>query len=295
MGSIVNPVSFRLGWSRYWSSNWSLGNINNFGFLLKQDFALRKYLTKFLTFYPVDILVSDIKIVRSNNHVFTIVPLNVPWLELFVDEVLFLALGVRKRDSSWFLKLWRPDLRGYRLKKYLLDRARFIVTVYRIRLYKRWLIPHIKTFVVHFFISLKRSLFLYFFQSLHSVMQQNLCRLGLSSFSVILSPWMWWQLDAKDLAFYIRGKFLNYLNLNQVVREVRKVLNELSKKNLLLGFKVMYKGRFRRLGRRGRATYSWKSEGFLPLNTAKAHISYCSIAIRLKYSTCGVKVWLFHA
>ena len=52
----------------------------------------------------------------------------------------------------------------------------------------------------------------------------------------------------------------------------------------------MYKGRFKRLGRRGRATYAWEQKGFLSLSTISANISYCSIRVRLKYSTCGLKV-----
>lgn len=102
-------------------------------------------------------------------------------------------------------------------------------------------------------------------------------------------------MSAINLAKFMRDKFNTFSTLNQVLRSVSYITRQLLQHNSILGYKIMYKGRFKRLGRRGRATYSWEQKGALPLSTVNSNVSYASIRVRLKYSTCGLKVWLFHS
>jgi hypothetical protein len=47
MGHTINPVSLRLGFSRYWNSIWCLSNLSNYSQLATQDFYIRKITIRF--------------------------------------------------------------------------------------------------------------------------------------------------------------------------------------------------------------------------------------------------------
>lgn len=97
-------------------------------------------------------------------------------------------------------------------------------------------------------------------------------------------------MTAINLAKFLRDKFKTFSTLNQVLRSATYITKRLMLDNSILGYKIMYKGRFKRLGRRGRATYSWEQKGAMPLSTVNSHVSYSAVSVRLKYSTCGLKV-----
>ena len=81
MGHVVNPVSFRLGHSRYWNSIWSLSNLNNYSQLSNLDFLIIK---KILAWFKNVLahkslmyifILNNVRIVRSNKKVIIILQL----------------------------------------------------------------------------------------------------------------------------------------------------------------------------------------------------------------------------
>lgn len=81
MGHVVNPISFRLGHSRYWNSIWSLSNLNNYSQLSNLDFLIIK---KILAWFKNVLahkslmyifILNNVRIVRSNKKVFIILQL----------------------------------------------------------------------------------------------------------------------------------------------------------------------------------------------------------------------------
>ena len=57
------------------------------------------------------------------------------------------------------------------------------------------------------------------------------------------------------LAAFLRDKFETYSKLGQVMRSAFYILKRLLYYGNIEGYKIVYKGRFYRLGRRGRASY----------------------------------------
>lgn len=72
------------------------------------------------------------------------------------------------------------------------------------------------------------------------------------------------------------------------MRNVMPILNQLMYDDeMLMGYKITCSGR---TSRRGRASFSIRSRGNLPLSTVVASVSYAFGTIVLKNSICGIKV-----
>ena len=73
MGHVINPINFRLGYSRYWNSVWSLSNLSNYAQLTNLDSIVLKltlqYFKKlfFSKAFRFIILLNNCRIIRKHN------------------------------------------------------------------------------------------------------------------------------------------------------------------------------------------------------------------------------------
>ncbi len=144
-------------------------------------------------------------------------------------------------------------------------------------------------------IALKKAFIKYCFYAKSQLILRAIFPAYQHKMQLIFHPWKWLDINASSFARFLKDRLNTYSTLQQVLGLARYMARELLINGKIFGWKIMYKGRFRRLGRRGRATYAWTQNGELPLNTTAASISYGSVAVRLRYSTCGIKIWLCHS
>lgn len=74
MGNLINPVSFRLGSTRFWNSTWSLNSTVNYSFLNMKNILLQTYLEKLFKkitslYFKDGLLLSSIKFIQTLNFI----------------------------------------------------------------------------------------------------------------------------------------------------------------------------------------------------------------------------------
>jgi hypothetical protein len=71
MGHLVNPISFRIGITRFWSSTWSLSNINlKYKYLIKSEWNIHLFLMRFFSkdfLIKIGLIYSHFLFIRTSN------------------------------------------------------------------------------------------------------------------------------------------------------------------------------------------------------------------------------------
>ena len=89
-------------------------------------------------------------------------------------------------------------------------------------------------------------------------------------------------LISKYICIRLRQKFA----LKEIIRPI---LKDLTNNSVIKGFRLSCSGRFTK---KEIATYRWERRGKASLNTVTACIDYSFNYVILKYSVCGIKIWL---
>lgn len=103
------------------------------------------------------------------------------------------------------------------------------------------------------------------------------------------SNWIKNSIDSKFLANYIKTKLNQGLNIWKTMNPVIKDLNRKYKKKIILGYKIIFSGRF---SRRQMASYEWFKKGRVTSNTYNQNLDYSFAKSITKYGMCGIKVYL---
>jgi hypothetical protein len=94
------------------------------------------------------------------------------------------------------------------------------------------------------------------------------------------------QISASSISNYLAIKLRQHFKLKSALNPV---LNLLSNNKHLIGYKIQCSGRFTRKEIAERLIFS---KGKVSLNTFSSKIDYSASTVVLKYSLCGIKVWL---
>jgi ribosomal protein S3 len=95
-------------------------------------------------------------------------------------------------------------------------------------------------------------------------------------------------LTAQSWVYFIRNKLKKNTYFGAIMRNITPILNQLLyTENILIGYKITCSGR---TSRRGRASFSIRNRGKLPLSTVISFVSYAFGTVILKNSICGIKV-----
>jgi hypothetical protein len=94
------------------------------------------------------------------------------------------------------------------------------------------------------------------------------------------------EINASLITKYICIRLKQRFSLKEVIRPI---LKDLTTNPLIQGFRLSCCGRFTK---KEIATYKWERRGRISLNTINARIDYSFNYVILKYSVCGIKVWL---
>lgn len=269
MGHLINPIAVRLGLNYTWESVW----VNQFKFksrkLVGKDLVLHKYLRVLINrkrLWKTGVFVSHYRIFRLKHKAVVL-------LYIYDGSVKLLLRLARKFLRKLLLKynkIWyRKRLKIKYLRRYTSVMRHKIALFYIKRYYRT-------------FGFIKRLLILYYKLWVTRKIK-NKIEPNVSCFVLGLAES---QLSSSSIANYVAIKLRQHFKLKSALNPV---LNLLNNNKFLVGYKIQCSGRFRRKEMAERLVFA---KGKVSLNTFSAKVDYSMSTVVLKYSVCGIKVWL---
>ena len=323
MGHLINPISVRFGINLGWNSNWTCNFNKIYIKVWSMDFILNRILNNFLSqpkLWRLGIFFSHYKFYRLLNKIF---------IKIFIyDGRMFEFQNLinnnlkykfnRKNKFFWKKKFWGKFIKIVKkrkdffqlnqklfLKKFLSNNFKnnfkFVLKKFYFKnFYNEIFFKNIKKtkknmigFFIRDYIVLEKkykNIFVYFlfllviwelFFSIKKIF--NNLKFEFSFYFLTNS-----RLTAKGIAHFICIKLKQRMKVNLILKWVRQIL---IKYTYLAGFKFQLSGRFTRKQRKSKIIWIY---GPLSLNNFSKKIDYAADWVRLKYSTCGVKIWLHY-
>ena len=271
MGHLVNPLSFRLYNTKYWTSIWFTKNQE--AYLHIHDILVKKFIQKLVfTFFnkTSGILFSHIKLLRSSNKVHAYIFLH----DSFLDIVLH-HLQKNKRLSRFKRFILRRNTRKFNGKK--------------IRNMSKIILRQIRMLLLYYIRSKFIGKFWTFFKQSCSAFLNKITPVSnLFKFYVV-------GLSKNNINASMIGQFFNvrlkqYYTIWEIFRSINFYFKTLiHKKKIINGYKISFSGRF---SRKQRTSYGWKNFGTLNTSSTKSNLDYTNIVIPLRYSLCSLKIWI---
>lgn len=273
MGHLINPIGVRLGLNYTWESIWVNEQVGSeHRDLVGTDLKLHKYL----------------KVLTNNKRL-------------------------------WKFGLFISHFRIFRLKGRIIvalfayDGAVYTWQTYLSKSYKKWL--RNKNYIINqnlkklTFNRKYKNLRKFLLSELYKIIKKRLTNgLYLSRLLVVLYYKFWFErnlksrfgnkynclllwskisnITASTAANFIAIKLKQHFKLNNAVNPVLKALHAC--KNVE-GYKVQCAGRFTRKQMAETVKFG---KGRIPLNTFSSKVDYAAATVILKYSLCGIKVWI---
>lgn len=140
-------------------------------------------------------------------------------------------------------------------------------------------------FFFKFFIFLSNNFFI-FLKNIIFTFKPFINNLISKKFSIYFKNISKSQITASLIAQYICIRLKQRFSLKEILKPI---LKDLTRNSGINGFRLSCCGRFTK---KEIATYKWERRGKISLNTIDAHIDYSYNYVILKYSVCGIKIWL---
>jgi hypothetical protein len=285
MGHLLNPISLRLGISRFWNSNWSFYFKNNYKYLLLNDYILLRYLKRLsIADNPID------KKLFSGRRVFS------NYIILKKKEILIILMYIHDHTA---LKKLTNKINKFKYKintlVYIAIKNSFF---YKIINEKEFNIDKVIKIIKKKIYDL---IFYYFFENLNKIVIEkywiNLRFLIKYHLNLLLNNCFkfidiqFFLINRKNITSLLVGKyFAKRLAKNHIVTSIfTSVYRGLETISNIIGFKICISGRF---SRKLRAEYKWVKLGPISFNTLSSPIDYCNIPVRSKYGIGNVKIWI---
>lgn len=269
MGHLINPIAVRLGLNYTWESVW----VNQFKFknrkLIGKDLVLQKYLKVLINkkrLWKTGVFVSHYRIFRLNEKVLVLLYIYDGSFKI----LLRLARKFLRKLLFKYNKIWyRKKVKFKYLRRYTSVMRQKIALFYIKRYYRS-------------FGLIKRLLILYY-KLWVSMKIRNKIESKISCFVLGLAES---QISSSSIANYLAIKLKQHFKLKSALNPV---LNLLNNNKFLVGYKIQCSGRFRRKEMAERLIFA---KGKVSLNTFSSKVDYAVSTVVLKYSLCGIKVWL---
>lgn len=265
MGHVINPISTRLGINVFWNSFWSLNQKFNYSLMNKNNLFLFKFLTwifNFRRFRKKNIIFTHYYIYINNlNQHFINIYYYWPGLDLYKQ---------RRRKNKF-----RPRYSNLKKKKFHWWKKKKKMN----KFFKRKLYP----FLFKFFLS-----HLYWYVLSHSWMKYCSVHLPLK-YKFFIYNVDFLKINVGVISTYICKRLIQRHALRFTLKPVLRDLHVRLKQRRIQGYRILCAGRFTR---RQIAEKNWYKQGPVPNNNFSSLIHYQQSKIRLKYGTCGIKVWI---
>jgi len=292
MGHVVNPINYRLGYNRYWNSTWGVSDLKNYAHLSNQDFLLKKLIFSFFNQWSVqsaNFIVSDVKVLRKFNDLNLFIYIyDSTWEEFlgdfyykFLESHKYSKILRRKFKNKIRYKFWENRWKYKRnlkirslmssstsqYKVYLNELFSFYVFFVRSHLQKpiyKYL-KYVLTFHVNKLLQNKSKISLYF--------------IGLTNNTI----------TASFLAKFLTIKLERSFFLFEVLKIINKSLKSLVSRRILHGYRIKFSGRY---SRKQMAVALINGFGSFARSSIETRLDYAFSTAKLRFSTCGIKVWL---
>lgn len=318
MGHVVNPISFRLGFNRYWNSAWGLSDIKNYGYLANQDVFIKKVIFAFFEQWDIqsaNFIVSDVRILRKFFFLDLFIYIYDSTWEEFLGDLYYHVLDVyrysnlsprnlkfkkKALEGSFKAKFSRPSKSLRRVpgsvkfwdRKFILRKAIKVQKAFKISRnhFKDYLQALFLFYISYIRIYIQRPLLTY----LKHVLLFNLYKffsgkvdirvffLGLTNDSV----------TASFLSKFISVKLERSYFLFRVLSTINRSLRVLMKKRFLVGYRIKISGRY---SRNQKAVVLINGIGSFSRSAIDSRVDYSFNIAKLRYSVCGIKVWLVYS
>lgn len=314
MGHVINPISFRLGYTRYWNSVWSLSTLKNYSHLTNQDYLIQSvilnYFKKLFTHNRArfTLLISGLRIFRQYKKTQIVLFLYDSIQETELSR--YLSINLQKlmlrwrlfRAYNWRSYRWMPRLstlssilntkevssqskRFITFKtqylKYLFNSKAFVDHNLFFTLFKQYYIYKVRQNQKKFWTLLKFILSL-LLSPIISINPSLITLVGLNSFSINAN------FIAAFIAYHLEHKYF----LFQILKSVWASLNKLISNRILYGYMVQLSGRFKK---NEKAVYLTKHIGSVGRYDIKRGLDYATHSARMRLGVTGIKVWLAYA
>lgn len=276
MGHVINPISTRLGINTFWNSNWALNNKYNYNKMNKYNIFLFKFLNWIMSskkFKHRNIMFTHYRVfINNKNNIYINLFFYLPFLESFHKGRIILI-----RMLPFFKKKFLKNKK----KMKFFQQKRMAWKIRKKRNFLKWKYKKLNNYFFNFFI-----LNLYWY--------------------ILTKYWSFFINEEKKLYFFLRhinfkditptliGKYIGMrliqkYSLKYTVRPILRDLHFRIKQKKIQGYRIQCTGRFTR---RQIAENNWYKEGPVTSNNFTSLIKYYQTKVRLKYSVCGIKVWL---
>jgi hypothetical protein len=311
MGHIINPISFRLGYSRFWSSSYnSISLKNNSNLLLGLSLFLKEFTKNFFNnkkLKAAGILFSSNKIILQKNKAISLVFLQDYRIDQLLKDLFyhlkrFIKRSIRRslysrlhrirkqRNEFVFFKKRLLYLIGLRKHKiFYLFRGIACRKIFYAGFF-HWLL--LKKFMyrgLDLYFSNAKSFEIYFFIWQDILRCQHLYKKYSRKRAVL------YQIFNREFSFFLTPSFLGKYIIRKLkqrhkLRDVLKpVLRALGRNPGIIGFKICCSGRFTRAER---ATFIWERSGCLGTADRRAFLDYDLAPGTLRFGAVCIKIWI---
>jgi hypothetical protein len=222
--------------------------------------STKKINSKFLKNIKMEYL-NEILNVQELMDIFHVKKTYLKSIKLFLNNILQVLLIQRLKFFEYCEKFLTLIKRGKK-KKFIFLNFFFKFLIF---------------FSTNFFIFLKNIIFLF-----NSFFFNTISKKSLIYFKNVSKKEITAALITKYICVRLKQKF----TLKEIIRPI---LKDLINNSSIKGFRLSCCGRFTK---KEIATYRWERRGHTSLNTVDACIDYSFNYVILKYSVCGIKIWL---
>lgn len=301
MGHLVNPIALRLSINLSWNSNWALVNKFNYNLLLKKDYFFSILLNSFISqksFLFNSFFISNYKQYNLNNVIY----INIYYYAPIFNELKLFNLGWNAfrylyddmeeyhiLDSKINTEevVWNSDFSDLTLTTILdnhfdLDYINIKRAYNQIRCIFKYFIKYLLSYLIFYIINNNLS---YYLSKLPNTV--NDMKYKLNAFMLTAN-----NTSPEIITNYISLRLQQRYSLKWTLFPIFKDLDRKLKEGILFGYKLLCSGRFTK---NQIASYEWKKQGLLPLNTITKPVRYSQARVRLKFGLGGLKLWLYTA
>lgn len=328
MGHIINPISFRLYYTRYWNNNWNLNYNNiNYSYINIYDYLLHILLKKFFNLYlnsiKYGIIFLNIKIIRLFKNVIYNIYIHDSFYDMLVFKLfknikkltfpkykyskmkIFFLYKIKFFLNKLIKKINRNKSKikniifNYNNKKYFnILYKRSLIKYYSLTYLKRKKLRiyyHYKIFLKFFLLFLFKKFNKKFWNYIKLLLNKfinyliNFNSINYFYYFNILSVSKY-QILTKIVSDYIAIRLNQNFKIGEILFSINRFFYKLYKKyKLIKGYKIQCAGRF---SRKQRASFQWKIFFSLKPSTIKSRLDYSLSEIVLKFGKCAIKVWI---
>lgn len=304
MRKIINPNSFRIGYTKFAKMNWYTKDINNFGNLTRFNCLIYHYIQQFFLQLKnkkrINIYIGKIQIFWTNKQINILLDgiwtsLNMFFFEIYkyyTNKYIKKSNHKKKKNQNKNLNKLKKKQKitllntkkiSFKNKQKILTRYFFYSKKKQRYIKKLWKISFL--IFLHYWLNpLLLKIKIYLTKALTNWINKNS-----HNVNTLLIFNKHYFLNSNILGIIITNYLKRGYTLQNIFQRILRAISYEIKAGHILGIKVSIKGR---IFQRGRSRYIWQQRGTLGISNRLRKIDYSNHLYLTKYSICSLKIWL---